>query len=144
LGGKEFKKGVKMANLDKLLRKIEKNYENNEQTETNEYTIGGETYEVRTMTRKEKSELMYSIKAQEGGYKIGDLIKLMIKPIYNCFNLKELAVKAKDTGYIKSYYDVVEMLFEPMELMEITSYLFDTNGINTDKVALEELEDIKK
>jgi hypothetical protein len=133
-----------MANLDKLLRKIEKNYENNEQTETNEYTIGGETYEVRTMTRKEKSELMYSIKAQEGGYKIGDLIKLMIKPIYNCFNLKELAVKAKDAGYIKSYYDVVEMLFEPMELMEITSYLFDTNGINTDKVALEELEDIKK
>jgi hypothetical protein len=133
-----------MANLDKLLRKIEKNYENNEQTETNEYTIGGETYEVRTMTRKEKSELMYSIKAQEGGYKIGDLIKLMIKPIYNCFNLKDLAVKAKDAGYIKSYYDVVEMLFEPMELMEITSYLFDTNGINTDKVALEELEDIKK
>ena len=133
-----------MANLDKLLRKIEKNYENNEQTETNEYTIGGETYEVRTMTRKEKSELMYSIKAQEGGYKIGDLIKLMIKPSYNCFNLKELAVKAKDAGYIKSYYDVVEMLFEPMELMEIISYLFDTNGINTDKVALEELEDIKK
>jgi hypothetical protein len=31
-----------------------------------------------------------------------------------------------------------------MELMEITSYLFDTNGINTDKVALEELEYIKK
>ena len=53
-----------MTNLDKLLKKIEKNYETSEATTTKEFTIGGETYEVRTMTRKEKSEFLYSMKAQ--------------------------------------------------------------------------------
>ena len=133
-----------MANLDKLLRKIEKNYENNEQTETKECKVGEETYEVRTMTRKEKSDLLYSLKAEQGGYKMGDLVKLMIKPIYNCFNLKELAIKAKDAGYIKAYYDVVEMLFEPIELMEIVAFMFEVNDLTAETAVMGELEDIKK
>lgn len=132
-----------MANLDKLLKKIEKNYETNESTETHKYTIGGETYDVRTMTRKEKSELMYSLETKQD-YKTGDLIKLMIKPIYYSFGLKDLAVKAKDAGYIKTYYDVVEMLFEPEELFEITAYIFEINNLANDKTAVEEIEDIKK
>ena len=81
-----------MANLDKLLRKVEKNFEENEKTETKEFILGNETYEVRTFTRKEKTELMYSLKATQKDYTMGDLVKIMIKPIYNCFNLKELAV----------------------------------------------------
>lgn len=133
-----------MANLDKLLRKIEKVYENNEQTEFKEYKIGGEIYEVRTMTRKEKSEILYSLKAAQGGYNVGDLVKLMIKPIYNCFNLKDLAVKAKDAGYIKNYYDVVEMVFEPVELLEIVDFMFKSNGLDLTNAAMEEITDIKK
>ena len=133
-----------MANLDKLLRKIEKVYENNEQTEFKEYKIGGEIYEVRTMTRKEKSEILYSLKAAQGGYNVGDLVKLMIKPIYNCFNLKDLAVKAKDAGYIKNYYDVVEMVFEPVELLEIVDFMFKSNGLDLTSAAIEEITDIKK
>lgn len=130
-----------MANLDLLLQKIEKNYETKEKTETEEFTVGGNTFEVRTMTRKEKSDIMFSL---ETGYKTKDVVQIMIKPIYYCFNLKDLAVRAKDAGYIKNYYEVVEMLFDPIELFEIITYLFIKNGLNTDDAALEEISQIKK
>ena len=131
-----------MTNLDKLLKKIEKNYETGDKTETREYSIGGETYEVRTMTRKEKSEFLYSMKAQKD-MAVGEVVKMMIKPIYKSFNLAQLATKAKDAGYIKSYYDVVEMLFEPEEIIEITGFLFELNKLSSDDV-INEVEDIKK
>lgn len=135
-------RGGKMTNLDKLLKKIEKNYETSETTTTKEFTIGGETYEVRTMTRKEKSEFLYSMKAQKD-MAVGEVVKMMIKPIYKSFNLAQLATKAKDAGYIKSYYDVVEMLFEPEEIIEITGFLFELNKLSSDDV-INEVEDIKK
>lgn len=131
-----------MANLDKLLRKIEQNAETEKEPEKTEYKIAGETFEVRNLTRKEKSELMYSLEVGKR-LKAGDMVKLMIKPIYNCFNLKDLAVKAKDAGYIKSYYDVVEMLFEPEEIFEIISYIFEVNHL-ADVQELEAIEDLKK
>lgn len=131
-----------MANLDKLLRKIEKNTETDAKPEITEFKIGDETFEVRKLTRKEKSELMYSLEVGKST-KTGDLVKMMIKPIYNCFNLKDLAVKAKDAGYIKSYYDVVEMLFEPEEIFEIISYIFEINNLANEK-DLEAVEDLKK
>ena len=121
-----------MTNLDKLLKKIEKNYETGDKTETREYSIGGETYEVRTMTRKEKSEFLYSMKAQKD-MAVGEVVKMMIKPIYKSFNLAQLATKAKDAGYIKSYYDVIE----------ITGFLFEINNLTSDTL-VEEIDDIKK
>lgn len=130
------------TNLDKLLKKVEKNYETSENTEVREYSIGGETYEVRTMTRKEKSDFLYSMKANKD-MEVGDIAKMMIKPIYKCFQLSQLATKAKDAGYIKSYYDIVEMLFEPEEIIEITGYLFEINKLSTDTV-IDEINDIKK
>lgn len=131
-----------MANLDKLLRKIEKNAEVGDLPEKENYKIADETFEVRKLTRKEKSELMYSLEVGKSP-KAGDLVKMMIKPIYNCFNLKDLAVKAKDAGYIKSYYDVVEMLFEPEEIFEIIGYIFEVNNLVNIK-ELEAVEDLKK
>lgn len=131
-----------MANLDKLLRKIEKNAEIGNEPERTEYKIAGETFEVRKLTRKEKSELMYSLEVGKSP-KAGDLVKMMIKPIYNCFNLKDLAVKAKDAGHIKSYYDVVEMLFEPEEIFEIIGYIFEINNLANIQ-SLEAVEDLKK
>ena len=131
-----------MTNLDKLLKKIEKNYETSEKTTTKEYTVGGETYEVRTMTRKEKSEFLYSLKAQKD-MEVGEIVKMMIKPIYKTFNLSQLATRAKESGYIKSYYDVVEMLFEPEEIIEITGFLFEMNKLSAETVN-QEVEDIKK
>lgn len=135
------------TNLDKLLRKVEKNYETGDKTETREYSIGGETYEVRTMTRKEKSAFLYNMRAKKD-MALGEVISALIKPVYNCFGLSQLAVKAKEAGYIKNYYDVVEMLFEPEELMEIAGFLFEFNHIIDKKdisdPMLEEIHEIKK
>ena len=129
-------------NLDKLLRKVEKNFENAENTETTKFTIGGETYDVRSMTRKEKTAFVYSMQAKQTTT-AGEIAKMMIKPIYDCFGLKDLAVKAKDAGYINKYYDIVEMLFEPEEILEISAYLFTINKI-TEEIIEDEIDDIKK
>lgn len=132
-----------MANLDKLLRKIEKNKETENQTTTYSLVIGGETYEVSTMTRKEKQEFVYAQGGGSGNTTAGDIAKLMKPYIYKALNLKELAVKAKDEGYISSYYDVVDALFEPTEVLQISNFIMEINNINED-IAKEEIEDIKK
>lgn len=130
------------VNLDRLLKKVEKNYETQEQTETTEFTVGGETYEVRKMTRREKQEFIYSLKAKNE-MSAGEIAKPMIKIIYNTFGLSQLAVKAKEAGFIKSYYDVVEMLFEPEEILEIVAFLFELNNVSENTIE-EAIEETKK
>ena len=53
----------------------------------------------------------------------GDIVKKMKRFIYNSLNLKELAVKAKDAGLIVAYYDVIEALFEPEQIIEIIAFI---------------------
>lgn len=132
-----------MANLDKLLRKIEKNKENENQTKTFNLTIGGEDFEVCTMTRKEKRDFVYAQEASTGKMTAGEIVKKMKPFIYKALNLKELAVKAKEEGYITSYYDVVEALFEPDEVLEILAFIMEINNISGETVK-NEVEEIKK
>lgn len=132
-----------MANLDKLLRKIEKNKETENETKTYPLEIAGETFDVRTMTRKERRDFIYSQDANSSTLKADDLVKKMKPFIYKALNLAPLAEKAKDAGYIKSYYDVVEELFEPTEIFEIIAFIMKINNV-TGEEPKEELEEIKK
>lgn len=132
-----------MANLDKLLRKIEKNKETENETKVFQLEIAGETFDVRTMTRKEKREFIYSQDANSSTLKADELVKKMKPFIYKALNLAPLAEKAKDAGYIKSYYDVVEELFEPTEIFEIIAFIMKINNV-TGEEPKEELEEIKK
>lgn len=132
-----------MANLDKLLRKIEKNKETENETKVFQLEIAGETFDVRTMTRKEKRDFIYSQDANSSTLKADDLVKKMKPFIYKALNLAPLAEKAKDAGYIKSYYDVVEELFEPTEIFEIIAFIMKINNV-TGEEPKEELEEIKK
>ena len=132
-----------MANLDKLLRKIEKNKETENETKSFPFKIAGETFEVKTMTRKEKRDFIYAQEASSGSMTAGDIVKKMKPFIYRALDLAQLATKAKDAGYIKSYYDVVEALFEPNEILEILGFIMEINGIASENVS-EEIEDIKK
>lgn len=132
-----------MANLDKLLRKIEKNKETENEIKTFPFEVGGETFDVKTMTRKEKRDFIY---AQDAGLKTmtaGDIVKRMKPFIYKALDLAQLATKAKDEGLISSYYDVVEALFEPDEILEILAFIMEINNISGNDVK-EEIEDIKK
>ena len=132
-----------MANLDKLLKKIEKNKETAEEIKTFPLTIASETFEVKTMTRREKREFFYAQEAGKTNFTAGDLIKKMKPFIYKALELKELAVKAKEQELITSYYDVVEALFEPDEILEIINFIVEINNISATN-AESELDDIKK
>lgn len=132
-----------MANLDKLLRKIEKNKETENEVKTYPLEIAGEKFEVKTMTRKQRRDFVYAQDANSGEIKADDLVKRMKPFIYNALDLSQLATKAKDAGYITSYYDVIEALFEPTEIFEIIAFIMKINNITGDE-ALEEIEEIKK
>lgn len=132
-----------MANLDKLLRKIEKNKETENETKTYPLEIAGETFDVRTMTRKERQDFIYAQDANSGNMTAGDLIKKMKPFIYKSLDMAQLATRAKDAGYIKSYYDVVEALFEPNELLEIINFIIEINNITGEDVK-GDIEEIKK
>lgn len=132
-----------MTNLDKLLRKIEQNKETENETKTFPLEIAGEKFEVRTMTRKEKREFIYAQEAGTANMTAGDIVKRMKPFVYKALDLAPLATKAKDEGLIKSYYDVVEALFEPEQILEIISFITTINGITSENVN-EEIEDIKK
>lgn len=132
-----------MANLDKLLRKIEKNVETENDVKTYPLEIAGEKFEVKTMTRKQRRDFIYSQDASGGNLKADELVKKMKPFIYNALDLSQLAEKAKDEGYIKSYYDVIEALFEPTEIFEIIAFIMKINNITGDEPT-EEIEEIKK
>jgi hypothetical protein len=131
-------------NLDKLLKKIEINYNEAEKQEKHALVIGGESYEVLTMTRAEKSKFMYSYSmSTENKQKLGDMIEWARPFIYRSLQLAKLAERAKTAGYIKKYYDVIDMLFEPSEIMEIIAFLIEINKIGAGSVE-ENVEYIKK
>lgn len=132
-----------MANLDKLLRKIEKNKETENDIKTYPLEIAGETFNVRTMTRKERREFIYAQDANSAKMNAGELIKKMKPFIYKALDLAQLAEKAKDAEYIKSYYDVVEALFEPTEILEIINFIMSINNISGEDVE-GDIEEIKK
>ena len=132
-----------MANLDKLLRKIEKNKETENETKPYPLEIAGETFDVRTMTRKERQDFIYAQDANSAKMSAGDLVKKMKPFIYKSLDMAQLATRAKDAGYIKSYYDVVEALFEPNELLEIINFIIEINNITGEDVK-GDIEEIKK
>jgi hypothetical protein len=95
------------------------------------------------MTRKEKRDFIYAQEAGTANMTAGDIVKRMKPFVYKALDLAPLATKAKDEGLIKSYYDVVEALFEPEQILEIISFITTINGITSENVN-EEIEDIKK
>ena len=132
-----------MANLDKLLRKIEHNKETENDVKTYQLEVAGEKFDVKTMTRKEKRDFIYAQDANSDKLNADELVKKMKPFIYRSLELAPLAEKAKDEGLIKSYYDVIEALFEPEEIFEIIAFIMKINNISGDEPT-EELANIKK
>lgn len=120
-----------MENLDKLLRKVEKNYSDKEKRETSTLTIKDSDYEVVTLTRSEKSDLFFSQTKELKTMK--DIYKWLQPFIYKSLQLKPLALKAKEMGYINSYYEIIDMLFEVDEIAQIVKHIFKINNLENYK-----------
>lgn len=133
-----------MANLDKLLKRIEQNSLGENEQKTHELKIAGEKFEVLTMTRKEKQDFVYARSAMQKNYTVKDVVKSAIPYIYKSLQLSQLAQKAIDAKYIKKYHDVVEMLFEPDELLEIIAFIMEINNLADGKAVDEEISELKK
>ena len=130
-------------NLDKLLKKLELNKASENEQKTYPFTIGGETYDVKTLTRAKKREFLYMFETGGQKLKIGDIVKRAIPFIYISFDLAALAERAKQDKLIVKYYDVVELLFEPDEIVQIVSFIMEINNLS-DAKAEEEVDEIKK
>lgn len=129
-----------MNNLDKLLKKIEKNYADKDKREKHELVIKDETYEVITLTRSEKFDVFFS---QDANFTtIKDVYKWLQPFIYKSLQLKDAAVKAKEEGYINSYLEVIDMLFEANEIQTIIEFILKIN--NLEKIKYEVIEAQKK
>lgn len=131
-----------MGNLDKLLKQIETNKDTGNEVTIHQLTIAGETFDVKTMTREQKMNFIFNRKTVDN-CTFGDIVKWAKPIIYTSLDLAPLAVKAKDAGYINSYYDVIEALFNPIEIAEIISFICEINFLGNENI-LEAVEDIKK
>lgn len=129
-----------MNDFEKYLKKIEKNYEERNLRKKVTFQLKGEEYEVLLPNRSEKSELFYSRKASS--LKFGDLFEWLKPTIYKSFQLKELAMKAKEEGYINSYYDIIELLFDAEDVARIVDFMLEQ--LNTKNILEEEVELQKK
>ena len=130
-----------MQNLENILKKVEENYHAKDKKEKTEFNLKGETYEAILLNRLEKADLIFS--KQNGNFKNLKEIYEWLKPvIYKSFQLKEAAIKAKEKGFITSYYEISDMLFEPEDIIEIISFLIKANNLQNFKK--EEFEFEKK
>ena len=94
-----------MQNLENILKKVEENYHAKDKKEKTEFNLKGETYEVILLNRLEKADLIFS--KQNGNFKNLKEIYEWLKPvIYKSFQLKEAVIKAKEKGFITSYYEI--------------------------------------
>lgn len=135
-----------MANLDKLIKQIEKKQANEQEDITTTITIGEETFELRKLKRADKREFTYAIGELGAGDNISlrKLVKASVPYIYKSIvELPQLAVKAKEAELIKTNHDIVEEAFDIYQISNIIAEIFSFNEIAPDDLDLE-LEEIKK
>lgn len=130
-------------NLDKLLKKVELNKQTESEQKSYPLEVGGDTYEVKTFTRRQKRDFFYAMEVGQKQLTIGDMVKRSIPFIYKCLDLAPLAERAKQDKLIVRYYDIVEALFEPDEICQIIAFMTEINNIS-EKQTDEEVEDLKK
>lgn len=118
-----------MESFDNLLKKIEKNFREKDKKEVVEIEIKDSKYQLTLLSREEKMEILFSDKRTARSSK--EIFEWMKPIIYKSLNLKELALKAKENGYIKTYYEVIEMLFEPDEIKLIIEFILDKNNLSS-------------
>ena len=127
-----------MENFEKLLKRVEKNFLEKDERKKVEYTYKDMNFEVLTFNRAEKAELLFSWSGEEHNLKAA---YNWMKPwIYKAFQLKELAIKAKEEGYIKTYYEVMDYLFDPEDIPIIIDFIAKINDMKNMTKEVNELQ----
>lgn len=133
-----------MSKLETYLKKIEENKANAEKTEKKSVFLPdlNEDFEFRTMTRSEKRDLKFNlafdIKCMQDVFSNPKVRKI----IYDCCELAQIADEAKKKGLIKTYYDVIDMLFSPDDMIVLWEAFLNEN--NLDKASAKKEDEEKK
>ncbi len=128
-----------MITPEDMMKKIEKAFFQRNKREKTDFPLNGEVWEVLLLTRQEKADLIYSIKSDTTS-SFKSVLEWLKPSIYKAFQLKEAAIKAKSEGYITTYYDVIERLFDPDELVEIVHFMLSKNNIHPISIRKELIE----
>lgn len=129
------------SKLDKYLKVVA---ENKKGTETHQRSVFlpdmKEDFSFRTFTPAEVREVTFSLPYDTKCFADIYKSKVFRKTVYNVCDLAPLATKAKEQGLISSYYDIIDYLFSPNDILELWLAIMRENNIGSSVQKDEELK----
>lgn len=132
------------SKLDKYLKIVTENKKEKEPQERSVFLKDmGEEFTFRTLTPAEVREVTFSLPYDTKCFADIYKNKVFKKTIYNACNLAPLATKAKEQGVIASYYDIIDYLFSPNDVLDLWLAIMEENKIGGSSAADEQVEELK-
>lgn len=129
------------SKLDKYLKVV---MQNKQGTQTQKCSVFlpdmQEEFTFRTLTPAEVREVTFSLPYDTKCFADIYKSKVFKKTVYNACDLAPLATKAKKQGVIATYYDIIDYLFSPSDILELWLAIMDKNNIGSSKIQDEELK----
>lgn len=129
------------SKLDKYLKVV---MQNKQGTQTQKCSVFlpdmQEEFTFRTLTPAEVREVTFSLPYDTKCFADIYKSKVFKKTVYNACDLAPLATKAKEQGVIATYYDIIDYLFSPNDILELWLAIMDKNNIGSSKIQDEELK----
>lgn len=121
-------------NLDKYLKIVADNKADKQPTQCSVYLKDlGEDFTFRTLTPSEVREVTFSLPYDTKCFQDIYKSKVFKKTIYNCCELAPLATKAKEQNIIATYYDIIDYLFTPTDVLDLWLAIMKENKIGESK-----------
>lgn len=129
------------SKLDKYLKVV---MQNKQGTQTQKCSVFlpdmQEEFTFRKLTPAEVREVTFSLPYDTKCFADIYKSKVFKKTVYNACDLAPLATKAKEQGVIATYYDIIDYLFSPNDILELWLAIMDKNNIGSSKIQDEELK----
>lgn len=129
------------SKLDKYLKVV---MQNKQGTQTQKCSVFlpdmQEEFTFRMLTPAEVREVTFSLPYDTKCFADIYKSKVFKKTVYNACDLAPLATKAKEQGVIATYYDIIDYLFSPNDILELWLAIMDKNNIGSSKIQDEELK----
>lgn len=121
---------MEQSKLDKYLKVVMQNKQGNETHQRSVFLPDmKEEFTFRTLTPAEVREITFSLPYNTKCF--ADIYKNQVfrKTVYNACDLAPLAAKAKEQGIISTYYDIIDYLFSPNDILELWLAIMNENKI---------------
>ena len=135
---------MEQSKLDKYLKVVMQNKQENETHQRSVFLPDmKEEFSFRTLTPAEVREVTFSLPYDTKCFADIYKNKVFKRTIYNACDLATLATKAKEQGLISSYYDIIDYLFSPNDVLELWLAIMKENKIGGNAATDEQVEELK-